>query len=588
MARTDRCKKLCTCKEKPLDPEKPGGVERIDVDCRPSLLLNIALALQHVLVLSSLCALVVSALIQDVDKERIVAYVLFYSGIATLLQSWIGSRLPLIQAPSLDFLIPALVLLSAQSGTPLACRGQCIEGEEPVAPAHPLRELRGMTLVTGIVQFAVGLTGLSGFALGRCGPLVLAPVLCILGFSIYREAALLSSDHWGMAALAVILLVILSQYLHSFLRLTVFSVSRRLSVLLSVMVSWAVCAALVRWGHVHLTSVTQMLSTVRNATFIQSSNSPHSSDFVFPNDSVPWLGFPLPASALPLLSGKSIAAGVAGGLSASISSPAVYVMAARLLKAPVPPAHACNRGLCLDGMGSVIAGLMGAPLGLCSSVSNACVIGLSQSGSRSTVQLAGVLLLILGVSPQLAQMLCSVPLAIHGAVLSVTYALAVATGITYFQHADVDSGRNIFNIGFTMFMSLALPHWFRLHYSFIQTGVVSVDVLLQSLLTLPVFFVGVLAFLLEHTVSGTLSERGLARHDGTKKILSLADQQQGFSPSPDAMYNPPRPVMKVLELTGLRTVLFCACRSPTVEEVLVTVPEMSSLLPDKDARVGSG
>lgn len=48
--------------------------------------------MQHVLVLSSLCALVVSALIQDVDKERIVAYVLFYSGIATLLQSWIGSR----------------------------------------------------------------------------------------------------------------------------------------------------------------------------------------------------------------------------------------------------------------------------------------------------------------------------------------------------------------------------------------------------------------------------------------------------------------------------------------------------------------
>ncbi|KAG1945560.1 solute carrier family [Pimephales promelas] len=296
MVRTDRCKKLCTCKEKPLDPEKPGGMERIDVDCSPSLLLNIALALQHVLVLSSLCALVVSALIQDVDKERIVAHVLFYSGVATLLQSWIGSRLPLIQAPSLDFLIPALVLLSTQSGTPMACRGQCIEAEEPVAPAHPIRELRGMTLVAGIVQFAVGFTGLSGFALGHCGPLVLAPVLCILGFSIYREAALLCSDHWGMATLAVILLMILSQYLHSFLRLSVFSVSRRLSVLLSVMVSWAVCAALVRWGHVHLTSVTQMFSTIRNTTFIQSTNSPHSSDFVFPNESVPWLDFPLPGN----------------------------------------------------------------------------------------------------------------------------------------------------------------------------------------------------------------------------------------------------------------------------------------------------
>lgn len=78
------------------------------------------------------------------------------------------------------------------------------------------------------------------------------------------------------------------------------------------------------------------------------------------------------------------------------------------------------------------------------------------------------------------------------------------------------------------------------------------------------------------------------RHEGTKKILSLADQQQGYSLSPDAVYDPPPPVKKVLELTGFRTVPFCACRSPAVEEVLVTVPEMSTLLPDKDAGVGSG
>ncbi|XP_016342013.1 solute carrier family 23 member 3-like [Sinocyclocheilus anshuiensis] len=587
MLKTDRCKKL-SCKEQTLDPERPGRTESLDVNSSPSLLLNIALALQHVLVLSSLCALVVETLIQEVDKDRIVAYVFFNSGISTLLQSWIGSRLPLILAPSLDFLIPVLALLSAQSGTAVACRGQCTEPEEPVAPAHPIRELRGMAVAAGMVQLAVGLAGLGGFALGRCGPLVLAPLLCILGFSIYREAALVCSDHWGMAALAIVLLVILSQHLHYFLRLSVFSVCKRLSVLLSVMVTCGVCAALVHWGHVPLNSVTHMLSTKRNATFIQSRNGPHSPDFVFPNDSVPWLDFPLPTPALPLLSGKSIAAGVAGGLSSSISSVAVYVVAARLLKAPVPPAHACNRGLCVDGLGSVLSGLMGAPVGLCSSVPNACVIGLSQSGSRSTVQLAGVLLLILGVSPQLAQMLCSVPLAIHGAVLGVTYTLAVATGITYFQHADVDSGRNIFNIGFTVFMSLALPRWFRLHSSFIQTGVPSVDVFLQALLTLPVFFVGVLAFLLEHTVSGTLPERGLVRHEGTKKILSLADQQQGYSHSPNAVYDPPPLVMKVLDLSGLRTVPFCACRSPPVEEVVVTVPEMSSLLPDKDAGVSSG
>ncbi|XP_055072499.2 solute carrier family 23 member 3 [Misgurnus anguillicaudatus] len=589
MGKTCRCKNLSACAEEPLDPNKAGGIKSLDVDYKPSLLLNIPLALQHVLVQSSLCVLVVSVLIHEVHKEKVVAHVLMNSGISTLLQSWIGSRLPLIQAPSLDFLIPAMTLISAQTGTHVSCRGQCTEPEETVAPAHPIRELRGMTLVTGMVQLAVGLTGLGGFALGRSGPLVLAPLLCILGFSIYREAALLCSDHWGMAALAVVLLVILSQHLHSFLRMSLFPICRKLSVLLSVTVTWAVCVALVKWGGVHLTSLAQILSSeqIINDTFIRSINTSHPSDMSFSNHPVPWLDFPLPASALPLLSGKSIAAGVAGGLSASISSLAVYVVAARLLKTSVPPAHACNRGLCVDGLGSVLAGLMGAPVGLCSSVPNACIIGLSQSGSRSTVQFAGVLLVILGVSPQLAQMFCSVPLVIHGAVLSVAYTLAIATGITYFQHANVDSGRNIFNIGFTVFMSLALPRWFRLHSSFIQTGAPSVDVFLQCLLTLPVFFVGVLAFFLEHTVSGTLSERGLAWHEGTKKIESLADQQQGYSHSPDSVYDPHPLIIKLMDLPGFRTVPFCACRINPVEEVTVTVPEMSSLLSDRDAGVGT-
>lgn len=62
-------------------------------------------------------------------------------------------------------------------------------------------QLRGMAVVAGMVQLGVGLTGLGGFALVHCGPLVLAPLLCILGFSIYKEAALLCSDHWGMATL---------------------------------------------------------------------------------------------------------------------------------------------------------------------------------------------------------------------------------------------------------------------------------------------------------------------------------------------------------------------------------------------------
>lgn len=86
---------------------------------------------------------------------------------------------------------------------------------------------------------------------------------------------------------------------------------------------------------------------------------------------------------LPLLSGDSIAAGIAAGLSSCISSQAVYVLTARLLNAPTPPAQACNRGVSVEGLGSVLSGLMGVPVGLCSSVPNACMTSLSQVQQKS-------------------------------------------------------------------------------------------------------------------------------------------------------------------------------------------------------------
>ncbi|XP_026802513.3 solute carrier family 23 member 3 [Pangasianodon hypophthalmus] len=583
MVKPDRCKWMAACPQQ--DFTEADTLKSLKVDRRPPLLLNIALALQHVMVHASLCALVVGALVPQAEKERTAASVFFYSGVSTLLQTCFGSRLPLIQAPSLDFLVPALVLLCAQAGSHAACRGQCDQSEQFEVQAHQLRELQGMAVVAGLVQLSVGLCGVGGAMLTRCGPLVLTPVCCMLGFSIYREAALLCSDHWGFALLTVVLLVCLSQHLRCWtlsahLKLPLYPAVSMLSVLLSVLLVWGVCAALQHCGHITPHSVSELLfkDDLNTAPF-QNWTTANSSNLLSPNSTAAWFSLPLPGLGLPLLSGDSIAAGVAAGLSSSISSQAVYVLTARLLKAPTPPAQACNRGVSVEGLSSVLAGLMGVPVGLCSSVPNACMTSLSQCGSRATVQLAAVMLLVLGLFLQLTQLLTSVPLAIHGAVLSVTYTVAAATGITYLQYTDVDSGRNIFNTGFTVFMSLVLPRWFRMQSGFIYTGVRSLDIFLQSCLMLPVFLVSLLAFLLDHTVSGTLSERGLELDQSTRKIQSLADKPQENSQSLVTVYEPPQPVRKVLDWPGLRDFPFCACRSLEVEKITVSSAEMSSLLP---------
>ncbi|GCC29349.1 hypothetical protein chiPu_0007789 [Chiloscyllium punctatum] len=74
------------------------------------------------------------------------------------------------------------------------------------------------------------------------------------------------------------------------------------------------------------------------------------------------------------------------------------------------------------------------------------------------------------MSAKLTYVLTTIPAAVHGGVLSVTYTMAVSVGISYFQYTNIDSGRNIFIIGFTMFMALLTPHWFIRNPDYIVTG----------------------------------------------------------------------------------------------------------------------
>ncbi|XP_062391085.1 solute carrier family 23 member 3 [Sardina pilchardus] len=579
------------------DPRGPQWTSSRGVDWCPPLVLNLALALQHVLVQCSLLVLTVGMLqcgLQWTEARRghHLASLLFSSALATLLHTCTGSRLPLVQAPSLEMLVPALVLLSAKTGSEEDCRGQYSEAEGCDAQSSAERELQGMVVVCGLLQVCVGVCGLGGVCLRRCGPLVLAPVLCVLGLSVYREAALLCSDHWGFASLAVFLMVVLSQHLRSFTFSGLPDFAQlfcsMLSVLLPVLVVWGVCALLEFSGHLQLHTLSDLLPDpgVQNETVPLLLNDTQTHTILSSGPSLthsgppPWISLPHTGVWRPLLSGRAAAAGVAAALGSCCSSMAVYCLSSRLLGAPQPPAHACNRGLLSEGLASLTAALLGSPLGVASSTANACTLELSQCGSRRTVQLAAILGLLLSLSPRITVLLSSVPLVIYGAILCVTYAVATATGVTYFQYGHMDSGRNIFNIGFTTFMALVLPRWFRLQPDVLSTGKSSADVFLLSVLTLPMLLIFLMAFVLENSVSGSLEERGLTRVEGKRgrPVLVLADGRQDPSEKSDATYEPPYAVRRLLELPYLRVVPFYACRPPERQEVPTTTQEMTNLL----------
>ncbi|XP_023397180.2 solute carrier family 23 member 3 [Loxodonta africana] len=529
------------------------------------------LPLQHIIVLASLLCVSHLLLLRSLPPgglsysyAQLLASSLFSSGVSTALQSWMGSRLPLVQAPSLEFLIPALVLTSQK--LPMAtqtpgncehrakaraslmlrlCQGPDCQGLE--LGNTSLREVSGAVVVSGLLQGTLGLLGGPGRLFSHCGPLVLAPGLVVAGLSAHREVALFCSVHWGLAFLLILLMVVCSQHLGSCRlppcpwRLASASPTcahipafRLLSVLIPVACVWIISALL------GLSTIPLELSVPMEA---------------------PWFWLPHPGEwDWPLLTPRALAAGISMALAASTSSLSCYALCGRLLHLPSPPPHACSRGLSLEGLGSVLAGLLGSPMGTASSFPNVGTLSLTQAGSRRVAYLVGLLCMALGLSPRLAQLLTTIPLFVLGGVLGVTQAVVLSTGFSSFHLADIDSGRNVFIVGFSIFMALLLPRWLRETPVLLITGWSSLDVLLRSLLTEPIFLAGLLGFLLENTISGTRLERGLGHGLPTPFADQEAWMPQMFREKAVQEYGLPLPIQKLCSC--IPQSLRCLCQLP--------------------------
>ncbi|XP_038602604.1 solute carrier family 23 member 3 [Tachyglossus aculeatus] len=468
---------------------------------RPSWGLCGLLAAQHVLVLASLLCLSHLPLLGEAPggpgprpPAQLLASSLFSCGLATLLQAWVGSRLPLVQAPTFEFLIPALVLTAVR---PPADPPQLLNNgsQVPVLTHESLQEVSGAVLVSGLLRVTAGLLSGPAGLLARCGPLVVAPTLVVAGLTAHREAARLCAQHWGLAMGLIFLMVVCSQHLASRSvpacpwspaprpSLPVF---RLFSVLVPVVCVWSFSALL-------------------------GLGRPPPSHLTGPAPA-PWLWFPHPGErGRPALTPRAVAAGTAMALASSASSLACYALAGQVLRLPALPSDACSRGLVTEGLGSLLAGGLGGLGGSAASFANVGAIGLTQVGWRREVQLSGLLCVALGLSPRLAQALVALPLPLHGAVLWVSQAPVLSGGLARFRAAHLHSGRNVFLLGLAVFMALLLPRRFTPDDAptALQTGWPPLDVLLQSLLATPVLLAALLAFVLDNTVPGTREERGL-------------------------------------------------------------------------------
>ncbi|CAG0905978.1 unnamed protein product, partial [Darwinula stevensoni] len=259
-----------------------------------------------------------------------------------------------------------------------------------------------------------------------------------------------------------------------------------------MMVSWAVCGILTR---LEVLDEKNGARTDLNLNILNKA---------------PWFRVPYPGQwGMPTVSASAVFGMLAGILSSAVESIGDYYACARLAGAPTPPTHAINRGIGTEGLGSVLAGIIGSGNGTTSYSENIGAIGITKVGSRRVIQFGALLMIVFGVFGKFGALFVTIPEPVLGGMFCCLFAMISAVGISNLQFVDLNSTRNLFVLGFALFMGLAVPDWVKNHKSEISTGSDFWNQTIQVLLSTSMFVGGFIAFVLDNTIPGTAEERGL-------------------------------------------------------------------------------
>lgn len=510
-------------------PEAPGTDLMYSIEETPPWYLCIILGFQHYLTAFGSTITVPLVLYEAFCMDRdtvglseLISTIFFVSGVATLLQTSIGVRLPIIQGATFAFLPSTFAILTLPQweceyvkarATPPTANLSLLP--EPGSDEHReiwqqrLREIQGAIMVASLFQVFLGFTGLVGIILRFIGPLAITPTITLIGLALFGAAADKASTQWWIALMTMALIAIFSQYMRKIkipcctvkkgncmtMKLPIFSL---FPVLLAMIVSWIVCLILTvagalpeddkAWGYKARTDI--------NSEVLYKSE---------------WFRFPYPGQwGLPTVSTAAVFGMLAGVLSSMIESIGDYYACARLAGAPPPPIHAVNRGIGMEGIGCILAGAWGSGNATTSYSENIGAIGITKVGSRRVVQVGGLLMILLGCLGKFGALFVTIPDPVVGGMFMIMFGMITAVGLSNLQYVDMNSSRNIFILGVSMFFGLSFPNWLKSNNN-IKTGSEIVDQIITVLLSTSMFVGGFIGFVLDNTIPGTDEERGIKK-----------------------------------------------------------------------------
>ncbi|XP_024035050.1 nucleobase-ascorbate transporter 12 isoform X3 [Citrus clementina] len=134
------------------------------------------------------------------DTSNVVSTVLFVSGVTTLLHTFFGSRLPLVQGSSFVFLAPALAIINSPE----------FQGLNGNNFKHIMKELQGAIIIGSVFQAFLGYSGLMSLLLRLINPVVVAPTIAAVGLSFYSYGFPLVGTCLEIGVVQILLVILFS------------------------------------------------------------------------------------------------------------------------------------------------------------------------------------------------------------------------------------------------------------------------------------------------------------------------------------------------------------------------------------------
>nr|GEV76139.1 nucleobase-ascorbate transporter 4-like [Tanacetum cinerariifolium] len=421
--------------------EQFPGVE-FCVNSNPPWAEAVILAFQHYLVMLGTIVLISSIVVPTmggghVEKAYMIQTMLFVAAMNTLLQTWFGTRLPVVIGGSFRFIVPMLYI---------ALQNRYSIYLDPATRfRHTMRGIQGALMMSSILPILLGFLGIWRIVVRFLSPLSAVPLVTLVGFGLYAQGFPLLAECVEIGLPYLILLVMFSQYMPYWYKSKLVD---RFAVLISIAIVWAYASLLTAAGAYKTKPPnTQSSCRVDHSGLISGAS---------------WIKFPYPFQwGQPTLRAGDTFVMLAAAFVSLVESTGTFIAAARYGSATHVPSSVLSRGAAWLGIGILMDGMWGTGTGSTASVENVGLLAVTKVGSRRVVQMSAGFMFFFSILGKFGAIVASIPLPIIGALYCVLFAYMSSAGLGLLQYCNLNSYRTKFILGFSIFMGLSVPQYFN-------------------------------------------------------------------------------------------------------------------------------